>query len=159
MIASLSSRNSFSLPTSMFSFLILRVLTSPLSYQHSSAPIIYTSDLLAIHTGGPAIREIQARRGGGKMGKPPPPKDELRHWQRVNIIGKYVIYYGSSLWFPSISALLPPLKKREYSQVYEMSQISAFNFLEGDRQVISLFISRGEGEKEKAFANGKTNHL
>lgn len=52
------------------------------------------AQLLEIRTAGPGIREIQARRGGEKMGKPPPPnppKDELRHRQRVDIIGNYVI--------------------------------------------------------------------
>lgn len=71
MIASLS-REIPSLLTSIFSFFVIRVLNSPLSYENSPAPIMYMAELFAFRTGGPAIREIQARRGGGKISSKPP---------------------------------------------------------------------------------------
>ena len=109
--------------------------------------------------GGRQSGKFRPGEGEKNWVDPPPPIDELGYWRRVNIAGNYVIYYvlvfdSLLYWHPSSA-----LKKSEHSQVYEMSQISAFNILEGDRQGTGLFISRGEKEKEKALANGKSNPL
>lgn len=137
---------------SIISFLVLRVLTSPLNYHHSSAPIIYMADFLVILTGRPAIREIQARRGGGKMGNTLTPPQ--MSWETdkelilLEIMWFIMVLVSDS---PLVYRQSPPhhYKERVFSSVRKVAKLSLQLFRTRQAGNCFIHLKVGEGRRKR----------